>query len=386
MDIKLFTEMLKDKRFTNYKQLKHKYGEDDFYAFLRALKDLFYKELPLLDFSGKNLVFVDGRAAASDGAVKLLLQPQSGDYGKKAAEDEIISTSAIESIDLSRDSVRRILKGMSPADEQEHRIMGLKRGLDFIADRGNRITEENLYTLYMTAVGEYLEDENKLSPGGFYRDGAVFVMSDRVEHSGLPHQKVPLYMRSLVAFADANDGINDLVKAAIIHFYIAFVHPYFDGNGRIARLVHLWFLIQRGYRSALFIPFSSRIEKSRKAYYDAFTLIEENRKESGVTDVTPFVLYFINEVYNEIGEGFASSYAFVIYDEALKEGRITEKEAMLWKFILSNYGTGEFSTKMLEKDFGNAAYATVRSFVIKFEKLGLLSSRKYGRRVKYKVL
>lgn len=42
-------------------------------------------------------------------------------------------------------------------------------------------------------------------------------------------------------------------------------------------------------------------------------------------------------------------------------------------------------TAQLEKDFGNAAYATIRSFVLKFEKLGLLQSARYGNRVKYAV-
>lgn len=160
----------------------------------------------------------------------------------------------------------------------------------------------------------------------------------------------------------------------------------FDGNGRIARLVHLWFLIQKGYQSALFIPFSSWIEKSRKAYYDAYTVIEENRKLSGKIDVTPFILYFTNNVYNKMNEGSAAVETLTVYDDAVKDGKITEKETQLWKFVLSAYGTGEFSTKRLEKDFGDAAYATIRGFVLKFEHLGLLSSVKYGPRVKYKVV
>ena len=75
-----------------------------------------------------------------------------------------------------------------------------------------------------------------------------------------------------------------------------------------------------------------------------------------------------------------------LYDDAVKKGKVTEKESKLWKFVLSFYGTEEFSTKQLEKDFGDAAYATIRGFVSKFEKLGLLSSAKYGARVKYKVV
>ena len=385
MDIKIFTKMLKDKHFTDYQKMKYKYGED-FGAFLQTLEELYYKTLPLLDFDDHNIVFIENHAAINQNAVKLLLQSQDGHYGIKAAEDEIIATSAIESIDFSRDSVRKILKGMAPNDEEESRIMGLKHGLEFIADTANKITEENLYRLYRMTVGDYLTGDDKLLDGNYYRHDTVYIVSDRVEHSGLRFEKVPEFMKELIAFVNAEDDVNDLIKAAIIHFYIAFVHPYFDGNGRMARLVHLWFLIQKGYQSALFIPFSSQIEKSRKAYYDAYTTIEENKGFSGKIDVTPFVLYFVDNVYNKMGEGVAAVKTLSVYDDAVKDGKITEKETKLWKFVLSYYGTEEFSTKQLEKDFGDAAYATIRGFVLKFENLGLLSSVKYGPRVKYKVI
>ena len=385
MDIKVFTKMLKDKHFTDYRQMKYKYGED-FNAFLQTLDELYYKALPISDFNGNSIVFIENHAAINQNAVKLLLQSQDQYYGIKAAEDEIIATSAIESIDFSRDSVRRILKGMAPNDEQENRILGVKHGLEFIADTGNKITEGNLYKLYMMTVGDFLTGDDKLLDGNLYRHDTVYVVSDRVEHSGLDHKKVPEFMKSLIAFINAEDGINDLIKAAIIHFYIAYVHPYFDVNGRMARLVHLWFLIQKGYQSALFIPFSSQIEKSRKAYYDAFTAVEENKNYSGIIDVTPFILYFINNVYNKINEGSAAVETLTYYEDAVKSGKVTEKETKLWKFVLSCYGTEEFSTKRLEKDFGDAAYATIRGFVLKFEELGLLSSVKYGPRVKYKVI
>ena len=385
MDIKVFTKMLKDKHFTDYQKMHYKYGED-FKAFLQTLDEMYYKTLPLSDFEGNDIVFIENHATVNQRAVKMLLQARNNHYGIKSAEDEIVATSAIESIDFSRDSVRRILKGMAPNDEQENRILGIKHGLEFIADTDNKITEENIYKLYMMTVGDFLSDDDKLSGGNLYRHDTVYIVGDRVEHSGLDYKKVPQFMRSLVAFINADDDTNDLIKAAIIHFYIAFVHPYFDGNGRIARLVHLSILFQKGYQSALFIPFSSKIEKSRKAYYDAYTAIEENKAYSGKIDVTPFILYFMNNVYNNMNEGSVDFETLTLYDDAVKNGKVTEKESKLWKFVLSFYGTEEFSTKQLEKDFGDAAYATIRGFVSKFEKLGLLSSAKYGARVKYKVV
>ena len=382
MDIKIFTKMLKDKHFCNLEKMKYKYSAD-FDDFLQTLSDLYYKELPLSDFNGNKVVFVKNHAAISQNAVKLLLKNQSSHYGIRAAEKEIIATSAIENIDFSRDSVRSILKGYAPKYEQENRILGVKKGLEFIADTSNKITEENLYKLYMMTVGDFLYGDDRLNEGEFYRNDNVFVVGSRVEHSGLDHKKVPEFTKSLIEFANMEDEINDLIKAAIIHFYLAFVHPYFDGNGRTARLVHLWFLIQKGYQSALFIPFSELIEKSRKAYYDAFTAVEENRNYSGKIDVTPFLLYFVDNVYNKMSSGATA--ALSVYDEAIKAGALTAKEKDLWEFVVSCYGTDEFSTKQLEKDFGNAAYATIRSFVLKLEKLGLLTAVKYGARTKYKV-
>ena len=48
-------------------------------------------------------------------------------------------------------------------------------------------------------------------------------------------------------------------------------------------------------------------------------------------------------------------------------------------------GYNEFSTKQLEKDFGNAAYATIRGFVLKFAEFGILDKARYGARVRYRV-
>ncbi len=384
MDTRIFMQMLKDKHFTDYKKMKYKYS-GDFNEFLLLVGELYHKPLSLPDSCGNDIVYMEDVASINHSTVRLLLQPRGQQYGVRAAEEEIVATYAIESIDFNRDSVRRILKGLAPTDEQENRIAGIRRGIEFISDISNKITEENLYRLYMMTVGDFLSGDEKLKDGNFYRHDAVYVISDRIEHSGADCKKVPGLMKSLISFVNEEDGINYLIKAAIIHFYIAFVHPYFDGNGRMARLVHLWYLIQKGYQSALFIPFSSCIAKTRKAYYEAFTLIEENKKYSGKIDVTPFILYFTENVYNKMNEGVVSTDVLSVYSQAVKDGMITKKESQLWKFVLSYYGTDEFTTKQLEKDFGNAAYATIRSFVLKFEAAGLLSCIRYGARHRYKI-
>lgn len=159
----------------------------------------------------------------------------------------------------------------------------------------------------------------------------------KVEHSGIDYKKLPEYMKTFADFANADDKMNDLLKATMLHFYIAYLHSYFDGNGRMARLIHMWFLIQKGYERTLFVPFSSYIEKSRNKYYDAYTLIEENYKLSGGIDITPFLLYFIQNVYDKMTKDSVKTDTFALYNSALADDKITEKEAKLWQFVLSAY-------------------------------------------------
>lgn len=384
MDAIKFSKMLSDKHIVDFKKLKYKYP-DDFDEFVEILKSSYYEKLPIKDFKGNSIVYLNSCTGVNLDAVKLLYTSQSSAYGTKALEEEIVATSSIESIDFNRDSVRNIMKGLAPKDEEENRIFGLKQGFEFISHKENKITEENIYKLYMMAIGNYLDDESKPKQGNFYRHDTVYVMSDRVEHSGIDHKKLPEYMKSFIEFANESDNINDLLKATMLHFYIAYLHPYFDGNGRMARLIQMWFLIQKGYESTLFVPFSSYVEKSRRKYYDAYTLVEENYKLSGVIDITPFLIYFTQNVYEKMTGDTVKVNTLEKYNSALSSGEITEKEAKLWQFVLSAYAGDTFTTKQLEKDFGDVAFATVRSFVLKFTNLGLLNAQKMKNKVLYSI-
>lgn len=388
MDAALFAKMLSDPMLVHLKKLKYKYPQADLSEFIALLQDGFYRSLPLYDFHGNPVVYLENAAQLRLSAAKILLTPQNSAqlYGTQAMEREILSTFTIEQIDTSRSSVRRILSGYAPTNEREQRIYGMKRGLEFIADPSNKINEETIYQLYQMVIGAFLPKEDQLLPGQRYRHDHVYIVGDKLEHTGLPWNKLAGYMEQLVAFIQQDSSINDLWKAALIHFYLAYLHPYFDGNGRMARLLHLWYLVQQGYSSALFVPLSEYIEHSRKKYYDAFSLVEQNARISGVLDVTPFLLYFTEEVYHKLRSEQPDRITTDTFRQALQNGKITEKEHALWQFVLTAYADQPFSTKQLEKDFGNAAYATIRGFVLKFTELGLLRATKFSTRTKYQVV
>ena len=304
MEASVFAKMLSDPRIQDLKKMGYKYGQRNLQEFLTQLKRDFYQKLPLHDFDGKSMVYIDSAVQIPLSVTRALLTSQQSTqlYGAKAMEEEILSTFQIEQIDTSRESVRRILSGQTPRDDEEHRIYGMKHGLEFIADISNSITEENLFLLYQMTIGDFLSEEDRLLPGHWYRHDGVTVIDSKTEHIGLPWKKLPVYMKELVAFAAEKAAQNDLIKAAILHFALAYLHPYFDGNGRMARLLHLWYLVQQGYPSVLFVPMSRFVEESCSRYYKAYTQVEHNQQISGVLDVTPFLVYFAESVYYRLGK------------------------------------------------------------------------------------
>ena len=387
MDVLTFQEMLTDRHFPDMKKLKYKYKDAWFEEFVDILKNTYYKPLPVNNFRGTPIAYLPDYCRVNLNTAKQLLPRRRTAFDPATLAEEIIATAHIESIDFSRESVRHILQSQPPKDDEEEKILGLKQGLEFIADPDNAITEDNLYRLYQLAIGTHLEPEDLLPEGEHYRNNVVFIVGEELVHSGLDHNRLPEAMQQLLRFVHTRDNIDDLTKASILHFCIAYYHPYFDGNGRMARLLHLWYLVQQGYGSALFLPFSQFIAESKTQYGKAFELIEANEKLTGTLDVTPFIQYISSHVYDRIAETppATSSSVDQCYEAALASGGITQKEALLWDFVRQNYGTEPFSTKRLQHDYGDAAYATIRAFVQKFEALDLLQCHPFSNRPKYQV-
>ncbi len=386
IDAKIFMQILNDKNFYNLKNLKCKYGREKINEVITLLKNSVYKKINLLDFNNQKLVFCPPLINIADDAYKYLLFKETDyHYNISKMEQEIEGTLEIENIESSRNSIRNILKGHAPTNLNESKIYGIKKGLDFISNKDNKITEINLNLLYNIVMANNLESNEKLINNNFYRHDSVYVIGNEISHKGLDYKLLPQYMQNFIAFINLNDKINIIIKSIIIHFYFAYIHPYFNGNGRMARLLQLWYLIQNNFNSTLLVPFSKFISKTKNEYYKAFDVIEKNYETSKVIDVTPFILYFNENVFDNLKYEKNNNNVIEIFNEHLNKGEITSKEKELFIFVLCNYSNNEFSTKQLEKDYKNVAYATIRSFVIKFESFGILTSQKYSNRIKYKI-
>jgi Fic family protein len=103
-----------------------------------------------------------------------------------------------------------------------------------------------------------------------------------------PAEELPDRLRTMLAFANAENSeqfLHPLVRAIVLHFWLAYLHPFVDGNGRMARALFYWQMLRAGYDFAQYLSISGPIDRSPRAYYLAFAHTETDNG-----DLTYFLL------------------------------------------------------------------------------------------------
>lgn len=99
----------------------------------------------------------------------------------------------------------------------------------------------------------------------------------------------------MVAFANADSSgegfIHPVVRAIVLHFWLAYDHPFVDGNGRTARALFYWSMLNRGYWLFEFLPISRMILNAHGQYGRAFL-----NTEADEADVTYFVMFHLRVI------------------------------------------------------------------------------------------
>lgn len=114
---------------------------------------------------------------------------------------------------------------------------------------------------------------------------------ERVHFVAPPRDRLEREVRRFLSwFADPPSGLDGLLRAGLAHLWFVTLHPFEDGNGRIARAVTDMALAQDEREPRRFFSLSARVEKERAAYYDIL-----ERTQRGEMDVTPWLSWFLEQ-------------------------------------------------------------------------------------------
>ena len=205
----------------------------------------------------------------------------------------IHSSLKIEASSLSLDEVRDVING--------HLIIGDQKEVQEVKNAYaayEKISEidpssiSDLKRIHGIMTHLTVKDSGKFRKG----DEGVFSGGKCIFVAPPPHMVNGL-MKSLLSWVKTSEGIvHPLIMAAVFHYEFVFIHPFSDGNGRMARLWHTVILYR--WRSVFeYIPLESQIERFQEQYYDAIAKCNAN----GNSDIfIEFMLDMIDMVLNDV--------------------------------------------------------------------------------------
>lgn len=142
-------------------------------------------------------------------------------------------------------------------------------------------------------VGRYRTHEEHIVSGMFGRE--------KIHYIAPAPQRVEAEMQSFIAWFDSTQPISSIVRSAIAHFWFVSIHPFEDGNGRLARILSDMLLARAEQSAFRFYNISSQINKDKSRYYDIL-----ERSQHGDGDITEWLVWYIQKLIDALDDAEAT--------------------------------------------------------------------------------
>lgn len=218
-----------------------------------------------------------------------------------ALTSDITKSSEIEGVILDtaqvRSSVARHLgmeiEGLPEADRYVEGVVQVM--MDATQNYMQPLTEERLFNWHAALFPNGRSGIYKITVAD-WRQGAepMQVISgalgkEKIHYQAPDSDNVPYQMRLFLDWANRNQQLDPVLKAALAHLWFVTIHPFDDGNGRISRTITDLFLARADEMPHRFYSMSAQIRKQRKSYYE---ILEKTQK--GNLDITNWLVWFLD--------------------------------------------------------------------------------------------
>lgn len=217
-------------------------------------------------------------------------------YLVNSVMEEAIRSSQLEGATTSRQVAKELLRsGRRPRDRSELMIVNNYRALEFMReDMGSDLTPDTVRTLQRILTEGTLDDPTAAGRLQTPEEERVVVLdatTGKTVHTPPPAAELPERLRAMCDFANADDDsssdfIHPVVRGILLHFWLAYDHPFVDGNGRTARALFYWYMRTRGYWLVEYLSISRILRRAPAKYGRAFLLTETD-----AGDTTYFLIH-----------------------------------------------------------------------------------------------
>ena len=201
--------------------------------------------------------------------------------------EEAIYSSQMEGAATTRKVAKEMLrKKMTPKDKSQQMIANNYQTIQFIVSHKDALlTPELLLQIHQLMTEHTMQNPQEAD---CFRSNNDVVVENGITHETVhippTYEEIPNFVEDLCRFFNEQDApqfIHPIIRGIIIHFMVAYVHPFADGNGRTARALFYLYMLKQGYWLTEYLSISRVIAKSKKSYEKAFLYTEADGMDMG---------------------------------------------------------------------------------------------------------
>jgi Fic family protein len=289
------------------------FTHNDWWLALKLSRISLYKPVPLKDKNNEPFVFafadpipeylhfIDQGAGGFIEASDKIAKGTRDRYYINSLIEEAITSSQLEGATTTRVVAKEMIRtNRAPRDKSEKMIQNNFLTMKRINDlKDEPLTKNCIFEMHKLMTFQTLEDT---SAAGRFRkmDEPVIVAdpSNSICYTPPPADSLEERLEAMCAFANGETPdyfIHPVLRSIILHFWLAFDHPFVDGNGRTARALFYWSMLRSKYWLFEFLSISNVILKAPSKYYRAFLYTETDDN-----DLTYFILYHLGVIKRSV--------------------------------------------------------------------------------------
>lgn len=223
------------------------------------------------------------------GAMQLFPQDKLNQelYLISSVMEEAISSSQMEGASTTREVAKEMLRSKRPPrDHSQQMILNNYNTIQFIASNKQRpLTPELLLTVHKLMTENTLDSPEY---AGKFRDHDRIVVGDgitgEIVHRPPSHLLLSDFAYKLCDFFNNNSSgkfLHPIIKGIIVHYLVAYYHPFVDGNGRTARALFYWYMLKENYWLMEYLSISRIIYKSKPRYEKTYRFADNDGNDIG---------------------------------------------------------------------------------------------------------
>jgi Fic family protein len=390
----------KYRHWDTLRQLKPPSGfsHDEWWLAIKFARRNIWHELPLTDRAGAPFGYcmpdpahemthlIDKQASGEIAISEVVTSPEMRNrYLVSSLIEEAITSSQLEGASTSRAVAKEMLRsGRAPRDRGERMIVNNYRAMNLVRGwKDEPFTAERVLELHRVVTDGTLDDPEAAGRLQRPRDDRVQVfdrLTGELRHTPPPAEQLPDRLAAMCRFGNdqsAEGFLHPVARSILLHFWLAYDHPFEDGNGRTARTIFYWSMLKHGYWLSEFLSISTILNRAPGQYSQAFSFTESDDR-----DTTYFVLNQLRVICRAIEElhAFLARKVREVRDteRLLRRADLNHRQIALLGHAL-RHPDADYTFRSHQTSHG-VVYQSARTDLLELQERGLLSRRLVGQR------